>query len=43
MSSQILTIDEWASGPPVFERWLGRFYALAENDELLAPLFGGSA
>jgi truncated hemoglobin YjbI len=41
MGSQIPTIYEWAGGRPAFERWLGRFYDLVENDELIAPLFGG--
>jgi hemoglobin len=40
MSSEIPTIYEWAGGRPAFERWLGRFYDLVEDDELLAPLFG---
>jgi hemoglobin len=39
--SQIPTIYEWAGGRPAFERWLGRFYDLVEDDELLGPLFGG--
>jgi hemoglobin len=42
MSSQIPTIYDWAGGRPAFERWLGRFYDLVEDDELLAPLFGGT-
>jgi hemoglobin len=41
MGSQIPTIYEWAGGRPAFERWLGRFYDLVENDELISPLFGG--
>ena len=41
MSSDIPTIYEWAGGRAGFERWLGRFYDLVENDELLGPLFGG--
>ena len=41
MSSQVPTIYEWAGGRLAFERWLGRFYDLVEDDELLAPLFGG--
>jgi hemoglobin len=36
------TIYEWAGGAPAFERWLNAFYDLVEQDELLAPLFGGS-
>jgi hemoglobin len=35
------TIYEWAGGRAVFERWLNVFYDLVEQDELLAPLFGG--
>jgi hemoglobin len=41
MGSRIPTIYEWAGGRPAFERWLGRFYDLVENDALIAPLFGG--
>ena len=41
MSSEIPTIYEWAGGRGGFERWLGRFYDLVEDDELLGPLFGG--
>jgi hypothetical protein len=29
------------SRPTAFERWLGRFYDHVEDDDLLAPLFGG--
>ena len=42
MSSEIPTIYHWAGGRPAFERWLGRFYDLVEDDELLARLFGGT-
>ena len=42
MSSQIPTLYDWAGGRPAFERWLGRFYDLVEDEELLAPLFGGT-
>jgi hemoglobin len=35
------TIYEWAGGRPAFERWLNAFYDLVEQDDLLAPLFGG--
>ena len=42
MTSQIPTIYEWAGGRAAFERWLGRFYDLVEDEELLAPLFGGT-
>ena len=41
MTSQVPTIYEWAGGRPAFERWLGRFYDLVEDEDLLAPLFGG--
>src|SRR5215213_434463 len=41
MSSQIPTIYDWAGGRPAFERWLGRFYDLVEEDDLLAALFSG--
>jgi len=41
MNSQIPTIYDWAGGRPAFERWLGRFYDLVEDDDLLASLFGG--
>jgi hypothetical protein len=42
MSSQVPTIYDWAGGRAAFERWLGRFYDLVEEEELLAPLFGGT-
>ena len=35
------TIYDWGGGRDAFERWLGRFYDLVEQDELLGPLFGG--
>ncbi len=35
------TIHEWAGGTEAFERWLNAFYDLVEEDEGLAPLFGG--
>ena len=35
------TIYEWAGGRPAFERWLNAFYDLVEDDDLLAPVFGG--
>jgi hemoglobin len=35
------TIYEWAGEHAAFERWLNAFYDLVEDDELLAPLFGG--
>ena len=42
MSSQVPTIYDWAGGRSAFERWLDRFYDLVEEEELLAPLFGGT-
>ncbi|HWH94238.1 MAG TPA: group II truncated hemoglobin [Baekduia sp.] len=36
------TIYEWAGGREAFSRWLNAFYDLVEDDELLAPLFGGT-
>ena len=36
------TIYEWAGGTDAFARWLNAFYDLVEQDELLAPLFGGT-
>ena len=41
MATDDPTIYEWAGGRAAFERWLGHFYDLVEEDELLAPLFGG--
>src|SRR5882672_5216981 len=35
------TIYEWAGGTEAFERWLNVFYDLVEEDDGLAPLFGG--
>jgi hemoglobin len=35
------TIYEWAGGREAFARWLDAFYDLVEEDEGLAPLFGG--
>jgi hemoglobin len=35
------TIYEWAGGRAAFERWLNAFYDVVEEDELLAPVFGG--
>ena len=35
------TIYEWAGGREAFERWLNAFYDLVEDDERLAPVFGG--
>lgn len=41
MAQNFPTIFEWAGGRDAFERWLGRFYDLVEDDELLGPVFGG--
>ena len=41
MPEETPTIYAWAGGRPGFERWLGRFYDLVEDDDLLGPLFGG--
>jgi hemoglobin len=35
------TIYEWGGGRAGFERWLNTFYDLVEEDDSLAPLFGG--
>ena len=35
------TIYAWAGGREAFARWLDRFYDLVEQDERLAPVFGG--
>jgi hemoglobin len=35
------TIYEWAGETEAFERWLNVFYDLVEEDDGLAPLFGG--
>lgn len=35
------TLYEWAGGSDGFERWLNAFYDLVEDDDLLAPMFGG--
>ena len=35
------TIYEWAGARAAFERWLNAFYDLVEEDDLLAPMFGG--
>ena len=35
------TIYDWAGGREAFARWLNRFYDLVEDDDLLAPVFGG--
>jgi len=35
------TIFSWAGGEAAFSRWLDAFYDLVEQDELIAPLFGG--
>jgi hemoglobin len=36
------TIYAWAGGREAFARWLNRFYDLVEDEESLAPLFGGT-
>ncbi|WP_029429805.1 group II truncated hemoglobin [Blastococcus sp. URHD0036] len=41
MPSNPPTIHDWAGGRPAFEGWLGRFYDLVEDDDLLGPVFGG--
>ena len=35
------TIFDWAGGRAAFAAWLDRFYDLVEQDDLLAPVFGG--
>jgi hemoglobin len=35
------TLFEWAGGVEAFERLINAFYDRVEDDELLAPLFGG--
>ena len=35
------TIYGWAGGREAFARWLDAFYDLVEEDDLLAPVFGG--
>ena len=41
MATDPPTIHDWAGGRPALERWLGRFSDLVEDDDLLAPVFGG--
>jgi hemoglobin len=36
------TIYAWAGGREAFARWLDRFYDLVEDEQSLAPLFGGT-
>ncbi|MEA2169282.1 MAG: hemoglobin [Solirubrobacteraceae bacterium] len=36
------TIFEWGGGAASFARWINAFYDLVEQDERLAPLFGGT-
>lgn len=36
------TIYAWAGESEAFARWLNAFYDLVEDDELLAPVFGGT-
>ena len=38
----IPTIYEHGGGREAFARWLERFYDLVEQDDLLAPVFGGT-
>ena len=38
---EVPTIFSWAGGDAAFSRWLNAFYDLVEQDELIAPLFGG--
>jgi len=40
-SAETPTLYEWAGGREAIERLLNRFYDLVEDDELIAPLFGG--
>jgi hemoglobin len=42
-SDQPPTIFEWGGGRDAFERWLNQFYDLVEQDDLVGPVFGGSA
>ena len=35
------TLFEWAGGTEAFERLINAFYDRVEDDDLLAPLFGG--
>jgi hemoglobin len=42
VDENVPTIFEWAGGRDGFERWLGRFYDLVEDDEMLGPVFGGT-
>jgi hemoglobin len=41
MSEELPTIYDWAGGRAAFERWLGVFYDLVEDDDELSALFGG--
>ena len=40
-SAETPTLYEWAGGREAIERLLNRFYNRVEDDELIAPLFGG--
>jgi hemoglobin len=42
MGVEIPTIYRWGGERAGFERWLNAFYDLVEQDELIAPLFGGT-
>lgn len=41
MAADVPTIYAWAGGEPAFRRWLDAFYDAVEEDDLLAPVFGG--
>jgi hemoglobin len=42
MTDETPTIYAWAGGREAFARWLDVFYDLVEQDDLLAPVFGGT-
>ncbi|MDA0180840.1 group II truncated hemoglobin [Solirubrobacter phytolaccae] len=42
MADDTPTIYEWGGGREAFSRWLNAFYDLVEDDDELAPLFGGT-
>jgi hemoglobin len=42
MADETPTIYQWGGERARFERWLNAFYDLVEQDELIAPLFGGT-
>jgi hemoglobin len=41
-ASEAPTLFDWAGGREPLERMFNRFYDLVEEDELIAPLFGGT-